>query len=184
MVTGGSRTSVALLLVDHRSQLSGHIRCHLFRLCQTNRHRPATHPFAQTLQSCGSADAIFNLLRDKANEFQAYRDGNRKLINCLKLAVQVLHAVTGILGEAAALVSPMNQLALYDRILTAFLVGADVLLSVRIFECVANFLDRLRIYTKISPSISGIITKIMAEVLSVLSLALATKQIKQGCISE
>jgi hypothetical protein len=83
----------------------------------------ATHPFAQTLQSCDSADAIFNFLRDKANQFQAYRDGNRKLINCLKPVVQVLHTVTGILGEAASLVSPMNRLVLYDRILTALFLG-------------------------------------------------------------
>ena len=53
-----------------------------------------------------------------------------------------------------------------------------------LFECVGNFLNRLRIYTEIpfSPSMSGIIIKIMAEVLSVLSLA--TKQIKQGRFSK
>jgi len=53
-----------------------------------------------------------------------------------------------------------------------------------LFECVGNFLNRLRIYTEIpfSPLMSGIITKIMAEVLSVLSLA--TKQIKQGRLSK
>jgi fungal STAND N-terminal Goodbye domain len=83
----------------------------------------ATHPFVQTLQSCDSADAIFNLLRDKANQFQAYRDRNRKLLNCLKLVVQVLHTVTGILGEAASLVSAMHQLALYDCIVTALFPG-------------------------------------------------------------
>ncbi len=55
---------------------------------------------------------------------------------------------------------------------------------VDLFECVENFLNRLRIYTEIpfSPSMSGIITKIMVEVLSVL--ALATKQIKQGRLSK
>jgi len=78
----------------------------------------ATHPSAQILQNCNSADAILDLLGDKAKQFQAYRDGNRKLINCLKPAVQVLHAVSGILGEAAAMVSPANQLILSDRILT------------------------------------------------------------------
>jgi hypothetical protein len=53
-----------------------------------------------------------------------------------------------------------------------------------LFECIGNFLNRLRILTEIpfSPSMIGIITKIMAEVLSVLSLA--TKQIKQGRLSE
>jgi len=55
---------------------------------------------------------------------------------------------------------------------------------VDLFECVGNFLNRLRIYTEIpfSPSMSGIITKILVEVLSVLSLA--TKQIKQGRLSK
>jgi len=84
----------------------------------------ATHPFAQTLQNCNSADAILDLLGDKANQFQAYRDGNRKLINCLKPVVQVLHAVSGILGEAAAMVSLANLLTLSHRILTVPFPGA------------------------------------------------------------
>jgi len=83
----------------------------------------ATHPSAQSLQNCNSADAILDLLRDKAKQFQAYRDGNRKLINCLKPVVHVLHAVSGILGEAAAMVSLANQPFLSDRILTVPLLG-------------------------------------------------------------
>jgi hypothetical protein len=77
----------------------------------------ATHPSAQILQNCNSAEAILDLLGDKAKQFQAYRDGNRKLINCLKPVVQVLHAVSGVLGEAAAMVSPPNQLILSDYVL-------------------------------------------------------------------
>ena len=69
----------------------------------------ATHPSAQTLQNCNSADAILDLLGYKAEQFQAYRNGNRKLIDCLKPVVQVLHAVSGILAEAAAMVSRANQ---------------------------------------------------------------------------
>ena len=55
---------------------------------------------------------------------------------------------------------------------------------VDLFECVGNFLKRLRIYTDvpISPAMTDIIVKIMAELLSVF--ALATKQIKQGRFSE
>jgi hypothetical protein len=55
---------------------------------------------------------------------------------------------------------------------------------VDLFECIGNFLNRLRIYTDIpfSTSMFAIITKLMAEILSVLSLA--TKQIKQGRLSE
>ena len=66
----------------------------------------ATYPFAQTLQNCQSADAILSLLQDKAEHFHAYRDGNRKLIDCLKPVVQTLHTFSGLLAGAAALVSP------------------------------------------------------------------------------
>jgi len=84
----------------------------------------AKYPSAQSLQNCNSADAIFDLLEDKAKQFQAYRDGNRKLINCLKPVVQVLHAVSRILGEATAMVSLANQLVLSHRILTVPFPGA------------------------------------------------------------
>jgi hypothetical protein len=55
---------------------------------------------------------------------------------------------------------------------------------VDLFECIGNFLKRLRIYTDIpmTPSMTEIIAKIMVELLSVF--ALATKQIKQGRFSE
>jgi hypothetical protein len=59
----------------------------------------------------------------------------------------------------------------------------DALLDV--FECVSSILQRLRIYTEripLSPVMSEIVVKIIAEVISVL--ALATKQIKQGRISK
>ena len=185
-----------------------------------------THPSAQTLQNCNSADAVFDLLQDRAKQFQDYRDGNRKLIDCLKPVVQVLHSVSGILGEVAAVVSVADSLVLSDRILTLPSPGSiptykgnfcwrrcpphgvyfscllqlhlcDILVFqaaigvstsydalVDLFECVANFLNRLRIFTDIpfSPSMSGIITKILVEVLSVLSLA--TKQVKQGRLSK
>jgi hypothetical protein len=53
-----------------------------------------------------------------------------------------------------------------------------------VFECVENFLRRLKIYTELplTPAITEILSKIMVELLSVLSLA--TKQIKQGRFSK
>jgi len=100
------------------------------------------HPSAQTLQNCNSADAILDLLGDKAKQFQAYRDGNPKLINCLKPVVQVLHTLSGILSEAATMVSLPDQLnsshvsSLFPfqvpfQPTKAILVGVDVLLIVR-----------------------------------------------------
>jgi len=184
-----------------------------------------THPSAQTLQNCRSVDAIFDLLQDRAKQFQAYRDGNRKLIDCLKPVVQVLYTVSGILNEAVTSVSTAILLVLFGTHIcashsrfhsnlqrrsslvsmsswlyespwslrlsppnglefqAALGVSASYDALVDLFECVGNFLNRLRMYSEIpfSPSMSGIITKIMVEVLSVLSLA--TKQIKQGRLS-
>ena len=53
-----------------------------------------------------------------------------------------------------------------------------------LFECLGNFLKRLEIYTAIPPTpmMTNIIVKILVELLSVL--AVATKQIKQGRLSE
>jgi len=54
---------------------------------------------------------------------------------------------------------------------------------VDIFECIENFMSRLKIYTEINPTPAMIETmiKIMVEMLAVL--ALATKQINQGRLS-
>jgi len=51
---------------------------------------------------------------------------------------------------------------------------------VDVFECIENFLSRLKIYTEIqpTPAMTEMMVKIMAEILAVL--ALATKQINQG----
>ena len=79
-----------------------------------------------------------------------------------------------------SLTSPLQSLGIQ----TAIGVSASYDALVDLFECVGNFLNRLRIYTEIpfSPSMSDIIIKIMVEVLSVLSLA--TNQIKQGRFSK
>jgi hypothetical protein len=64
------------------------------------------NPFAEILQNCNSPDSILQLLQDKAQAFKDYRDGNYKLINWLSSAVQVLHSFSGVLSEAAGVVSP------------------------------------------------------------------------------
>ena len=58
----------------------------------------------------------------------------------------------------------------------------DALLE--LFESIENFLSRLEIYTKIPPTaaMTDILVKIMIELLS--TLALSTKQVKQGRPSE
>jgi hypothetical protein len=166
------------------------------------------HPSAEKLQSCHSPDDVIHLLLERETAFKDYRDNYRNLIDRLRPVVEVVHAFSGVLGEAF---QPTK----------AIFVGIDVLLSVCValllsirrfrslndtysrhwqaaigvstsydalldlFECVANFLSRLHIYTEripLSPTMSDIVVKIMIEVLAVL--ALATKQIKQGRLSK
>ena len=52
-----------------------------------------------------------------------------------------------------------------------------------VFECIENFLRRLKIYTEIppTPAMNEMVIKIMIELLSVL--ALATKQVNRGRFS-
>jgi fungal STAND N-terminal Goodbye domain len=63
-------------------------------------------------------------------------------------------------------------------------VSASYDALVDLFESIECFLARLRSYTTITltPAMSGIVVKIMVEILS--TLALVTKQVKQGRLSE
>jgi hypothetical protein len=63
-------------------------------------------------------------------------------------------------------------------------VSASFDAHVDLLECIGNFLKRLDIYTKIppTPAMTEVVVKIMVELIS--TLALATKQVKQGRPSE
>jgi hypothetical protein len=65
----------------------------------------AKHPFAEKIELSSSPEAILELLREREKAFREYRDLNRGLITSLGPAVKVLHASSGILGEAVSLVS-------------------------------------------------------------------------------
>ncbi|KAF8261454.1 hypothetical protein EI94DRAFT_1745979 [Lactarius quietus] len=123
------------------------------------------HPFIDDFRGTDSPDDVLKLLEEKANAFKVYRDGNRKLINWLSPVVQVVQTLSGVLGQAVSAADGVTSS--YDAL-------------VDLFECIGNFLNRLRIYTDIpmTPSMTEIVVKIMVELLSVF--ALATKQIKQG----
>ena len=62
-------------------------------------------PFAAALEQSNSLEAILQLLYDRENAFKEHRDGNRRLINCLNPAANVIQVFSGIIGEAANLVS-------------------------------------------------------------------------------
>jgi hypothetical protein len=63
------------------------------------------NPFAAAIEQSNSPEAILQLLQGREKAFKEYRDGNRKLMDCLTPAVNVLQAFSGILGEAVNLVS-------------------------------------------------------------------------------
>jgi hypothetical protein len=63
------------------------------------------NPFADKVKGCDSPDAVLLLLQENVKAFKDYRDQNRKFIDCLSPVVQFVHAFSGILGEAAGLVS-------------------------------------------------------------------------------
>lgn len=62
---------------------------------------PTEHPFSEKLEACRSANAVLELLQDKAEQFKEYRDGNIKLIDFLSPIVQTLYVLSGVLHEAA-----------------------------------------------------------------------------------
>ena len=62
-------------------------------------------PFAEKIELSNSPEAILELLQEREKTFKEYRQGNRRLISCISPAVKVLHAFSGILGEAVSLVS-------------------------------------------------------------------------------
>ncbi|KAH8987450.1 hypothetical protein EDB92DRAFT_1817914 [Lactarius akahatsu] len=142
------------------------------------------HPFVDELGGRDSPDGVLKLLEDKANAFKVYRDGNRMLIDWLNPVVQAVHTLSGVLGEAVPFQLAKPIFIGVDVLITAANgVGSSYDALVDLFECIGNFLKRLRIYTDISltPSMTDIIVTIMVELLSVF--ALATKQIKQGRFS-
>jgi hypothetical protein len=65
--------------------------------------------FATTLEQSNSLEDILQLVQGREKDFKEYRDGDRRLISCISPAVKVLQAFSGIMGDAANLVSyPCN----------------------------------------------------------------------------
>src|ERR1700733_12236746 len=61
--------------------------------------------FAAAIEHLTSPEDVLELLQEREKAFREYRDGNRRLISCLRPAVTVIQAFSGILGEAVSLVS-------------------------------------------------------------------------------
>ena len=68
------------------------------------------NPFATAIKGSNSPEAVLDLLQKQEKAFKEYRDGNRRLIRCLRPAVNGIQAFSGILGEAVRLVSDRDDL--------------------------------------------------------------------------
>jgi hypothetical protein len=99
------------------------------------------YPFAEKLQNCQSADAILELLQEKVKEFKDFRNGNHKLINCLRPVVQVLHAFSGVLNDVARLYLPTSHHFLTSRVQQVPFQPTNLIFNgVDILLCVCNLL--------------------------------------------
>jgi hypothetical protein len=102
--------------------------------------------FAEKIERSNSPEAILELLQEREKAFTEYRQGNRRLIGCLSPGVKVLHAFSGIAGEAVSLVSvtyqPVNLLTWPRQVpfppAKAVFTGIDVLLAVSAFKTFFN----------------------------------------------
>ena len=66
------------------------------------------NPFAAAIKDSTSPEAILELLlQDREKEFKEYRNGYRKLTNCLRPVVKFIQSFSGILREAVSLASAL-----------------------------------------------------------------------------
>ena len=67
------------------------------------------NPLADALRACDSPNAVLELLQEKAHAFKEYRDGDHKLIGCLKPIVQVVQRFSDVIGCAISFVSRIRR---------------------------------------------------------------------------
>jgi hypothetical protein len=76
------------------------------------------HPSADKLQNCRSPDDVLKILSERESAFKDHRDKYRNLIDRVRPVVQVVHALSAVLGEIAGLVSSGIGFVSSSRILT------------------------------------------------------------------
>ncbi|KAI0245287.1 hypothetical protein BJV78DRAFT_1356816 [Lactifluus subvellereus] len=144
-------------------------------------------PLAAEIRRCQSPDDILSVFQAKAREFDKLRSGDSKLMKYLNSIIDGLHALSNnaALSAGVSLVFPPAQIIFssISVLLTAakgVRDGYDTL--VEVLECIENFLMRLTTYTRseieLTPAMTEILVKIVAEFLSVI--ALATNWMNEG----
>ncbi|KAH9014257.1 hypothetical protein EDB84DRAFT_1443925 [Lactarius hengduanensis] len=140
------------------------------------------HPLATEVQRCDSVDAIKAIFQGQAKAFQRFRDGDQRLMKWISPVVDVLYTFSGTLGEVAGMAFPPAGV-IFTGIGILLSAAKDVRSShdalVELFERIENFFKRLGVYTQISltAEMAEVFVKIVAEILSILSIA--TKEVKR-----
>jgi hypothetical protein len=65
----------------------------------------AKYDFVKQLDLCNSPEHVLGLFSDKARQFKEFREKHSKLINWITPIVQIVHLLSGFLGEAVSAVS-------------------------------------------------------------------------------
>ncbi|KAN0105540.1 hypothetical protein V8E52_010945, partial [Russula decolorans] len=147
----------------------------------------AKHPLLSSLQSCDSPDAVLAVLRDQIPAFNQSQNRDDGLTKWVIPTVNVLYTFSGTIGQGVGLAFPPAN---------AIFAGIGVLLSaakdasasrdklIDILNRIERFFQRLEIYTGITltTAMTDMIVEIMVEVLT--TLAIATKEVKCGRLSE
>ena len=68
------------------------------------------HPLVSEIESCDSAESMLAIFRKQASAFDDFRNGDPKLIKCLRPIVSNLYAITSspALGAVVSGVSPVS----------------------------------------------------------------------------
>ncbi|KAH9022772.1 hypothetical protein EDB85DRAFT_1895099 [Lactarius pseudohatsudake] len=138
---------------------------------------------AKELQSCDSVEAVMDIIQGQAKAFDKFRNGGSKLMKWIRSSVHVLYTISAALGDGVGVVVPSSK-AVFTGIGILLAAAKDVRAShdalVDLFERIQFFLKRLGVHTRISPTndMVEILVKIMAEVISILSIA--TKEMQQS----
>jgi len=93
------------------------------------------HPSAVQLQNCHSPDDVIQLLQEREWSFKDYREKYHKSIDSLRPVVNVIHALSAILGEGAGLISNQHYILLTSPYVYRSLLLRSKNLKVR---CVQN----------------------------------------------
>ncbi|KAI9438776.1 hypothetical protein H4582DRAFT_2128991, partial [Lactarius indigo] len=141
------------------------------------------HPLAAEIRCCDSPEAILTVLEGKAKELNQSRSSDERLTKWLNPTVNILNVLSATLGEGAGSVFPPTKIIFSGigvLLVAAKSTVANHDLLVKLFSRIESFFQRLKIYTNIpsSPAVMDELSKIMAEVLTILGIA--TKGIKEG----